>query len=77
MNLQNVARALAAAAILLTGSPVVADPTARIVVRPEDNSEALVNPGMQAMIEVIGADEFVRALPFLIKVRQVLDAARD
>ncbi len=25
----------------------------------------------------IGADEFARALPFLVKLRQVLDAARD
>jgi DNA-binding MarR family transcriptional regulator len=45
--------------------------------RARDAAAALVNPGMKAMIEVIGADEFARALPFLIKVRQVLDAARD
>ena len=31
----------------------------------------------QKMIEALGADEFARALPFLIKMRQVLDAARD
>jgi DNA-binding MarR family transcriptional regulator len=45
--------------------------------RARDDGAARVNPGMKAMIGVIGADEFARALPFLIKVRQVLDAARD
>jgi DNA-binding MarR family transcriptional regulator len=45
--------------------------------RARDAAAALVNPGMQAMIDLIGADEFARALPFLTKVRQVLDAARD
>jgi DNA-binding MarR family transcriptional regulator len=45
--------------------------------RARDDGAARVNPGMKAMIDVIGADEFARALPFLIKVRQVLDAARD
>lgn len=45
--------------------------------RARDAGVAKVNPGMIAMIEAIGAQEFARALPFLIKVRQVLDAARD
>jgi DNA-binding MarR family transcriptional regulator len=45
--------------------------------RARDAAAARVNPGMLAMLEAIGADEFARALPFLIKVRQVLDAARD
>jgi DNA-binding MarR family transcriptional regulator len=45
--------------------------------RARDDGAARVNPGMKAMIGVIGADAFAEALPFLIKVRQVLDAARD
>lgn len=36
-----------------------------------------VRPLMQARIEALGADEFARALPFLVKLRQALDAARD
>jgi DNA-binding MarR family transcriptional regulator len=38
---------------------------------------ARVRPGMAKLIEAIGAAEFARVLPFLIKLRQVLDAARD
>jgi DNA-binding MarR family transcriptional regulator len=45
--------------------------------RARDAGVAKVNPGMLGMLDAIGADEFVRALPFLIKVREVLDAARD
>jgi DNA-binding MarR family transcriptional regulator len=45
--------------------------------RARDAGAAKVNPGMIAMLDAIGADEFARALPFLIKVRQALDAARD
>jgi DNA-binding MarR family transcriptional regulator len=45
--------------------------------RARDAAAARVNPGMLAMLEAIGAEEFAQALPFLIKVRQVLDAARD
>jgi DNA-binding MarR family transcriptional regulator len=45
--------------------------------RARDDGAARVNPGMKAMIGVIGAEAFAEALPFLIKVRQVLDAARD
>jgi DNA-binding MarR family transcriptional regulator len=36
-----------------------------------------VTPGMKRMLEVIPAEDFARAMPFLTKLRQVLDAARD
>lgn len=36
-----------------------------------------INPGMIALVEAVGGDEFAQALPFLVKVRQVLDRARD
>lgn len=36
-----------------------------------------VRPGMLHLLEIIGAEEFARALPFLIKLRTILDAARD
>ncbi len=45
--------------------------------RARDEAAARVNPGMLALLDVIGVEEFSRALPFLIKLRQVLDAARD
>lgn len=45
--------------------------------KARDAAVARVNPGMLTLIDVMGADEFARALPFLIKLRQVLDAARD
>lgn len=45
--------------------------------KARDAGVALVNPGMKAMIGHLGAEEFARALPFLTKLRQVLDAARD
>jgi DNA-binding MarR family transcriptional regulator len=45
--------------------------------KARDNAAARVNPGMLALLDAIGADEFVRALPFLAKLRQILDAARD
>jgi DNA-binding MarR family transcriptional regulator len=38
---------------------------------------ARVNPGMCALLQVLPGSEFARALPFLVKLRQVLDAARD
>lgn len=38
---------------------------------------ARVDPGMRALLNVVGVEEFVAALPFLVKLRQVLDAARD
>lgn len=46
-------------------------------VRAREAGIASVNPGMKRLLEVIPADEFVRAMPFLVKLRQVLDAARD
>jgi DNA-binding MarR family transcriptional regulator len=36
-----------------------------------------VRPGMLALIDALGAEEFARVLPFLVKLRQILDAARD
>lgn len=45
--------------------------------RARDAAAARVNPGMLALLEAVGPEQFARALPFLIKVRQVLDAARD
>jgi len=36
-----------------------------------------IDPGMMALVEAVGGDEFTRALPFLVKVREVLDRARD
>lgn len=45
--------------------------------KARDAGAASVRPGMLKLIEVLGADEFARALPFLVKLRQVLDAARD
>jgi DNA-binding MarR family transcriptional regulator len=45
--------------------------------KARDAAVARVNPGMLKLIDVMGAGEFARALPFLIKLRQVLDAARD
>jgi DNA-binding MarR family transcriptional regulator len=38
---------------------------------------ASVRPGILQLISLIGAEEFARALPFLTKLRQILDAARD
>jgi DNA-binding MarR family transcriptional regulator len=46
-------------------------------VRARENAIALVNPGMKRMLEVIAAEEFARAMPFLVKLRQTLDRARD
>lgn len=45
--------------------------------RARDAAAARVNPGMLRLLDVVGAAEFAAALPFLIKLRQVLDAARD
>ncbi|MGH6951735.1 MAG: MarR family winged helix-turn-helix transcriptional regulator [Vitreimonas sp.] len=64
-------------------APDPADARAKIVRitrrgrRARDEGAARVNPGMKAMLDAIGAEQFARALPFLIKVRQVLDTARD
>jgi len=46
-------------------------------VRAREAAIGSVTPGMKRMLEVIPAEEFVRAMPFLTKLRQVLDAARD
>jgi DNA-binding MarR family transcriptional regulator len=35
-----------------------------------------VRPGMLALIEAFGPDEFARVLPFLTRLRQILDDAR-
>ena len=45
--------------------------------RAREDAIRQVDPGMRALVEAIGAKEFERALPFLTKVRQVLDAGRD
>jgi DNA-binding MarR family transcriptional regulator len=60
-----------------------ADARAKIVrvtkagVRAREAAIASVDPGMRALVEAVGAKEFARALPFLVKVREVLDASRD
>lgn len=46
-------------------------------VRARENAIKQVDPGMRALIEALGADAFADALPFLVKLRQILDAARD
>jgi DNA-binding MarR family transcriptional regulator len=67
----------------VTLEPDPADARAKIVRltkrgrKARDAGVALVDPGMKALIEVIGAAEFAKALPFLTKLREVLDAARD
>jgi DNA-binding MarR family transcriptional regulator len=45
--------------------------------KARDDGAARVNPGMKALINEIGADQFAKALPFLIRLREVLDATRD
>jgi DNA-binding MarR family transcriptional regulator len=60
-----------------------ADARAKIVrvtkagVHARENAIKQVDPGMRALIEALGADAFADALPFLVKLRQILDAARD
>jgi DNA-binding MarR family transcriptional regulator len=44
--------------------------------KARDSGADSVRPGMLALLDAFGADEFARALPFLIKLRQILDAAR-
>jgi DNA-binding MarR family transcriptional regulator len=65
---------------------IEADPTdarAKIVrvtkagVRAREAAIKRVDPGMRALIDTLGARAFADALPFLVKLRQVLDAARD
>jgi len=63
--------------------PDPADARAKIVritskgLRARDAGADSVRPGMLALLEQVGVEEFARALPFLIRLRQVLDAARD
>jgi DNA-binding MarR family transcriptional regulator len=45
--------------------------------RAREDAIRRVDPGMRALIEALGAGAFADALPFLVKLRQVLDAARD
>jgi DNA-binding MarR family transcriptional regulator len=45
--------------------------------RAREAGVASVQPGMERLITAIGAEEFARALPFLTKLRAILDAARD
>jgi DNA-binding MarR family transcriptional regulator len=45
--------------------------------RARDAGAASVRPGMLKLLDVIGDEDFAHALPFLVKLRQVLDAARD
>lgn len=60
-----------------------ADARAKIVrvtkagVRAREAAIARVEPGLRALVQAVGAEEFARAHPFLVKVRQVLDASRD
>lgn len=67
----------------VTLTPDPADARAKVVRmtkrgrKARDEGVSRVDPGMKALISEIGADEFAKALPFLIKLRLVLDAARD
>lgn len=45
--------------------------------RARDAGADSVRPGMLKLLDHLGAEEFARALPFLVKLRQILDAARD
>ena len=45
--------------------------------RARDAAVAVITPRLLALLEQIGAAEFEHALPFLTKLRQVLDAARE
>lgn len=45
--------------------------------KARDSGADSVRPGMLKLLEIMGENEFARVLPFLIKLRQILDAARD
>ena len=45
--------------------------------RARDAAIERINPGMTALVEAVGAETFAAALPFLVRVREVLDAGRD
>lgn len=64
---------------------IEADPTdarAKIVritkagAKARETAIAAIAPGLKDLVEAVGADEFTKALPFLTKLRQVLDAGR-
>jgi len=63
--------------------PDPADARAKIVrltragERAREAAIARVHPGLRRMLEIVKPAEFAAALPFLIKLRQVLDAARN
>jgi DNA-binding MarR family transcriptional regulator len=44
--------------------------------RARDGAIVKITPGLLALLAEVGAAEFERVLPFLTKLRQVLDAAR-
>lgn len=46
-------------------------------IRAREEAVSRVGPGIQALLGVVAPQEFARALPFLVKLREVLDAARD
>jgi DNA-binding MarR family transcriptional regulator len=46
-------------------------------VRARETAISLVTPGMKRMLDVIQAEDFATAMPFLTKLRQVFEAARD
>lgn len=45
--------------------------------RARDAGINSVRPGMEKLIEALGADEFRRVKPFLARLRTILDAARN
>jgi DNA-binding MarR family transcriptional regulator len=45
--------------------------------RAREDAIQRVDPGMRALIDTLGGDAFAEALPFLVKLRQTLDAGRD
>lgn len=45
--------------------------------RAREEAIARIDPGVRALIQAMGAGAFAEALPFLVKLRQVMDAARD
>jgi DNA-binding MarR family transcriptional regulator len=60
-----------------------ADARAKIVrvtkagARAREDAIKRIDPGVRALIDALGAEAFTDALPFLVKLRQILDAARD
>ncbi len=45
--------------------------------RVRDKCAESVTPGMVSLLDALGAEDFASALPFLVRLREVLDAARD